>query len=114
MDLKATRGSFGEYGRIKRGMILRGLSKDRAEKLIKGGAFAVATEADVKAAGEKKIIDGLAPAIAEREEKAPDLSKMKIDQLKAFAKDEGIDLGEATKRDDILEKIEAALTAPEA
>lgn len=38
-------------------------------------------------------------------EKAADISKMKVDELKAYAAENGIDLGEATKKEDILAVI---------
>lgn len=114
LNLKATKGSFGEYGRVRRGTILRNLSEERAKKLIASGAYAVATDAELKAADETKIIDGLAPVQSEKPAPDVDISKMKIDQLKAFAKDKGIDLGEASKRDEIIARIEEALTVPDA
>ncbi|WP_324699792.1 hypothetical protein [Novosphingobium sp. RL4] len=39
---------------------------------------------------------------------APDISKMTMAELKVFAETNGIDLGEATKKDDILAAIELA------
>ncbi|WP_185999959.1 hypothetical protein ACLIMP_22280 [Novosphingobium aerophilum] len=39
---------------------------------------------------------------------APDISKMTVPELKVFAETNGIDLGEATKKDDILAAIELA------
>lgn len=36
------------------------------------------------------------------------ISRMKVDDLKAYAAEKGIDLGEASKRDEIIEKIKAA------
>lgn len=42
------------------------------------------------------------------------LDAMTVDELKAFAAANSIDLGTATKKADILSAIEAALTAPQA
>ncbi len=42
----------------------------------------------------------------------PDLNGMTAAELKAFAADNQIDLGEAAKKADMIEKIEAALVAP--
>ncbi|KMS59982.1 hypothetical protein V474_07745 [Novosphingobium barchaimii LL02] len=39
---------------------------------------------------------------------APDITKMTVAELKTFAETNGIDLGEATKKDDILAAIELA------
>lgn len=43
------------------------------------------------------------------DEDAPTLAKMTVAQLKAFAEANAIDLGDATKKDDILSAIELAL-----
>jgi hypothetical protein len=37
----------------------------------------------------------------------PDFTVMKVDELKAYAEGKGIDLGEATKKDDIITKLKA-------
>jgi len=113
-NLKATKGSFGEFGRVRRGTILRNLSEDRAKKLVAGGAYAFATDDEVKAAGKAKVIDGLVPAKSTETDGTPGLSSMKVHELKAFAKDKNIDLGEATKRDEIIPKIADALAEAEA
>ncbi|MBT2473305.1 hypothetical protein J7E68_01615 [Microbacterium sp. ISL-103] len=46
------------------------------------------------------------PAPAEQE--PVDISKLKVDELKAHAEEHGIDLGDATKKADIIAVIEAA------
>jgi hypothetical protein len=51
------------------------------------------------------------PAPAEQE--PVDISKLKVDELKAYAGDHGIDLGDATKKDDIRAVIEAATSSEE-
>ena len=35
----------------------------------------------------------------------PDFPAMKVDELKAYAEGKGIDLGDATKKDDIIAKL---------
>jgi hypothetical protein len=42
---------------------------------------------------------------------APDISKMTVAELKGFAETNGIDLGDATKKDDIIAAIEMGLEA---
>lgn len=37
-----------------------------------------------------------------------DITKMKVDELRAYAADQGIDLGEAAKKDEILAAINGA------
>jgi len=39
---------------------------------------------------------------------ASPFSGMKVDELKAYAAEKGIDLGDASKKDEIIEKIKAA------
>ena len=51
------------------------------------------------------------PAPAEQE--SFDISKLKVAELKAYADEHGIDLGEATKKADILTAIEAAVSTEE-
>lgn len=41
-------------------------------------------------------------------EEAKSLEKMKKDELQAYAKEKGIDLGDADKKDDIIAKIKEA------
>lgn len=108
INLKAIKGSVGEYGRVRRGAILLNISDTRAKDLIAGGAYAKATDDEVKAAGKTQIIDGLAPVKVAKDQAAPDFTKMKVDELKAYAKVNDIDLGEAKKRNEILAAIELA------
>lgn len=42
-------------------------------------------------------------------EKGVDLSTMKVDDLKAYAAEKGIDISGATKKEEILEAIKAAI-----
>lgn len=48
MDLKAIRGSFGDFGRVRKGQIIKGVDKKLAEKLLTSGAYAEATSQDIK------------------------------------------------------------------
>lgn len=48
------------------------------------------------------------PLEAKSEESPVDLDQMKVDELKAHAADRNIDLGDATKKADIIDKIKAA------
>ena len=62
-----------------------------------------------KCAGHLNSIDVLRPEAPkqpeEENQEAPDLESMTIAQLKAYAEDKGIDLGEATKKAEILAVI---------
>ncbi|WP_067198918.1 hypothetical protein [Microbacterium sp. XT11] len=51
------------------------------------------------------------PAPAEQE--TVDISKLKVDELKAYAEEHGIDLGDAKKKADILTVIETATSSEE-
>lgn len=51
------------------------------------------------------------PAPAEQE--PVDISKLKVDELKAYAEEHDIDLGDAKKKADILTVIEAAASSEE-
>ncbi len=73
-----------------------GFVDDLAEKLIKAGVA-------VPAASE--LPDGVEGVTS------VDLASLKLDELKAIAAEKGIDLGEATKKADILDLIEKALAA---
>lgn len=76
MHLKATRGSFGDFGRVQKGQILQNVAKSAAEKLIKSGAYVEATDADIKAAGNRKelgILDAKALALKSTAAPADDL-----------------------------------------
>lgn len=45
--------------------------------------------------------------VTEKNPAADPLDKMKLDELKAYAAEKGIDLGEATKKDEILAAIKS-------
>lgn len=56
MHLKAIRGSFGDFGRVRKGQILKDLDRSLAEKLLDSGAYAEASEQDIKdAKGRKEL-----------------------------------------------------------
>jgi Flp pilus assembly pilin Flp len=54
MDIIATRNSFGDLGRVKKGKIITDLTKTQAEKLLASGAYRSATDADHEAAKQDK------------------------------------------------------------
>ena len=49
MNLKAIKPSYGDFGRVSRGVVLKDISKALAEKLISSGAYVEATPEDLKA-----------------------------------------------------------------
>ncbi len=54
MNLKAIKPSYGDFGRVPRGLIIKDVAKDKAEKLIASGAYVAATAADLKADDDRK------------------------------------------------------------
>ena len=56
MNLKAIKPSYGDFGRVPCGAVLKDIPTDHAKKLIKGGAYAEATAEDVKAAEARKLV----------------------------------------------------------
>lgn len=54
MHLKAIRGSFGDFGRVRKGQILKDVDKKLAEKLMKNGAYSEASAQDIKDAENRK------------------------------------------------------------
>lgn len=52
--------------------------------------------------------DGYAVEVISENTSASPFSGMKVDELKAYAAEHNIDLGEATKKDDIISVISAA------
>lgn len=54
MHLKAIRGSFGDFGRVRKGQILKDVDNKLAEKLIKNGAYSEASAQDIKDAENRK------------------------------------------------------------
>lgn len=65
MDLIATRGVFGDFGRLTKGAVVKNVPKQQAEKMIKTSAYAEATADALKAAkAPKKVIGAKAKAAA--------------------------------------------------
>jgi hypothetical protein len=54
MNLKAVKASYGDFGRVQRGTILKDISRDLGEKLIKSGAYVEATAADTQQADKQR------------------------------------------------------------
>lgn len=48
MDVIAKRGSFGDFGHVRKGKVLKGVSKGQAEKLIASGCYVEATPDAIK------------------------------------------------------------------
>lgn len=80
----------------------------------------LADDMDVDTTGKDKA--EVVAAVAEEPVEVPDISKMKLDELKEFAEDNGIDLTGCTTKASILQKIReyeadaaaaAAIIAPE-
>lgn len=79
-------------------------SEERAVELLDGG-YAVLADEDLAAADPAKS--------AEPEADTP-LDKMKVDELKAYAAEQEIDLGDASKKAEILDRITTELARREA
>lgn len=111
MNLKAIKGSYGEFGRIKRGVILRDISKDRAEKLIASGAYAVATAEDLAKGGN--VIDSQVPSDSSGTGQQGDveLAKLTNKQLHELAAAEGIGVEANDNKATLVDKITAARAA---
>lgn len=73
-----------------------GFDADTAAQLVKDG-----------------VAEFFAPVDTEDEPKTSSLASLKLDELKALAVSEGIELGEAAKKAEIVELIESALLAKE-
>lgn len=73
MHIKATRGSFGDFGRVRKGQILKDVDKSQAEKMLASGAYAEASEQDIKDAKGRKelgILDAKKTAAAAKSDTA--------------------------------------------
>jgi hypothetical protein len=70
---------------------------EQADRLIKAGCL---PESARELAAE--------PVVEEEEDETVDLSKLTVDALKALAEERGVDLGDATKKADIIAAIELA------
>ncbi|MDX0331731.1 hypothetical protein GOC48_16470 [Sinorhizobium meliloti] len=87
MDLIATRGVFGDFGRLKKGDVVRDVSKSQAEKMLKSGGYKTATAAEIKAAEERKkagVPNAKTTAIESRKT-ANDGAKAEIDKVRREA-----------------------------
>lgn len=82
MDIIATRPSFGDFGRVKKGQVLSDVAKTQAEKMIASRAFRMATGAD-KDAAEKRSKTPIVGAKAKADAKAKAASIDAYDALKA-------------------------------
>ncbi|GGN47803.1 hypothetical protein GCM10011578_101590 [Streptomyces fuscichromogenes] len=80
--------------------------EERAAELLDGG-YAVLAEEDLSA-------DDPGPAEAADPEADKPLEKRTVDQLKAYAAEHGIDLGDAGKKAEILDRITTELARREA
>jgi colicin import membrane protein len=54
MNLKAVKASYGDFGRVQRGTILKDIPRDLAEKLLKSGAYVEATAVDIQQADKQR------------------------------------------------------------
>ncbi|MFC7064845.1 hypothetical protein [Brucella rhizosphaerae] len=73
MHIKATRGSFGDFGRVRKGQILTDVDKSQAEKMLASGAYTEASEQDIKNAKGRKelgILDAKKIAAASKSDTA--------------------------------------------
>lgn len=61
-----------------------------------------------KVISEDTEIPEVAEVQGEPEPKETDIEKMKVTELKEYAEENGIDLGDATKKDEIIEVIKEA------
>lgn len=83
-------------------MLWDGKTKKIIAKFNEKGVF----ETDEKAVAE--MLKELGHTVVEAEEKKTNVDEMTVDELKAYAAANNIDLGEATKKADILAAIKNA------
>lgn len=83
-------------------MLWDGKTKKIIAKFNEKGVF----ETDEKAVAE--MLKELGHTVVEAEEKKTNVDEMTVDELKAYAAENNIDLGEATKKADILAAIKNA------
>jgi hypothetical protein len=88
---RATRSFYGDLGNFRRNQIVE---LDPSDKTVKELITKELLSTDL---GDKRVGDA-----------APSLDKMTVDQLKAHAFSNNIDLGSATKKDEILAVIQSA------
>lgn len=110
MDIIATRGSFGDFGRVVRGQILKDVQRGHAEKLIASGAFRQATAEDARTAEARKNGGVLgAKAASLRSAKPAMISAADADKIRQSAQEEI-----ATARKTAKEQVDAANVATKA
>lgn len=120
MNLKAIKPSYGDFGRVARGVILKDVSRELARKLIAGGAYVEATAVDLKA-GEKSPSlaqdrgNSLAAEAARFAEAAAaaeaELEKMTNKQLQELAASEGTAVEGDDNKASLIKKIMASRVA---
>lgn len=89
MDIIATRGSFGDFGRIVKGQILKDVQKGLAEKMIGSGAFRQATADDARAADTRKHAGVLgAKAASFRSDNPAMISAADADKIRKSAEEQ--------------------------
>lgn len=103
--------------RVTAGAVMLHLTAGGEQMVLKGRSFnAEGVEADhlkhLKRLGlvsEVKAAEAPKPAPAQTSAKEPkSVDKMTVEELKAYASEHSIDLGEATKKDEILAAVQAA------
>lgn len=93
MDIIATRPSFGDFGRVKKGQILLDVAKTQAEKMTATRAFRPATSADKEAAEKRKktpVVGAKAKADAQAKtasSDAYDALRSEVDELRQLLGD---------------------------
>lgn len=127
MNLKAIKPSYGDFGRVGRGTIIKDVSRDRAEKLIAGGAYVEASADDLsadekakaaaasvaKARGRRKQSTG-APVDDEKAKAAAakaELEKLTNKQLQDIAAAEEIAVETDDNKPTLVDKIVAGRAA---
>lgn len=92
--------------RVKRGRHTRNENGQR--KVYEAGDIFYPTEAELKAFGDKFEIAIILPPTSNQDDKPvrpENPEDMTVPQMKDYAKENEIDLGDASKKDDILQKI---------
>lgn len=90
--------------------ITLGIEAKTVPYVLKMADFSKAKGTDVPYEQYKKVLDELNALKTEKQETV-DLTAMTVEELTAFAKDKGIDIGQATSQEGIIKKIRAALEA---
>jgi uncharacterized protein with WD repeat len=104
MDIIATRGSFGDFGRVVRGQILKDVQRGHADKLIASGAFRQATAEDARTAEVRKNAGVLgAKAASLRSAKPATITAEEAEKIRQSA-----DAAVATARKTAQDQVDAA------